>query len=148
MNEILRVVARRLRTFWKWPTVTVEYPYVSKLAPLKARAGLRNNFNECIGCHQCEKACPVQCIDIESTLFLSMEKTPKTSKGVLFEQKVTSFKIDFSQCVLCGICINVCPTQSLTQSKDMPVPRTQARHLTLDLTHLPRTLRREQGYEE
>ncbi len=148
MMQLTRVVYKRLRTFWKWPTATVEYPYVHRAVPAVARAGLRNNFAECIGCHQCEKVCPVQCIDITSEPFTNTEKIPRTSKGILFEERVTSFKIDFSACVLCGICIRACPTESLQQSKSFPVARQQVRHLTVDLTHMPRTLRREQGYEE
>lgn len=148
MKELVSVVYRRLQTFWKWPTATVEYPYVSKSPPLKARAGLRVNFADCIGSLSCAEACPVDCISIETEEFPDPDKIPKTSKGILFERKVTSFKIDYSRCVLCGICIKACPTDAILENKNFPAPRYQMRHLTLDLQHMPRTLRREQGYEE
>jgi NADH-quinone oxidoreductase subunit I len=127
---------------------TVEFPYVVKHAPQNARVSLRNNFLECIGCHKCEEVCPVQCIDILSEDFSPDVKIPKSSRGIIFEKRVTSFKIDFNTCVSCGICVDICPTASLTYDKHFVAPRQDNKHLIIDLVHRPRTLRREQGYEE
>lgn len=138
----------RLKFLANKKVATVEYPYVAKNAPQNARVSLRNNFAECIGCHKCEVVCPVRCIKIASEDFPSKEKTPRTSHGVIFEKRVTSFKIDFNSCVNCGLCVDACPTSSLTNDKVFILPRQDSRHLVIDLVHRPRTLRREQGYED
>jgi formate hydrogenlyase subunit 6/NADH:ubiquinone oxidoreductase subunit I len=50
--------------------------------------------------------------------------------------------------VNCGLCVDICPTASLTNDKVFILPRQDTRHLIIDLVHKPRTLRREQGYED
>ncbi len=145
---LLEKLVGRFKFVTRKQVATVEFPYVVKHAPQNARVALRNNFSECIGCHKCEQVCPVHCIEITSEAFPSKEKTPKTSHGVVFEKRVTSFKIDFSTCVSCGICVEACPTGSLTTDKNFVQPRTDSRHLKIDLVHRPRTFRREQGYED
>jgi formate hydrogenlyase subunit 6/NADH:ubiquinone oxidoreductase subunit I len=145
---IIEKIFSRLKFLVNKKVATVEYPYVAKHAPQNARVSLRNNFSECIGCHKCEAICPVHCIKIISEDFPSKEKTPRTSHGVIFEKKVTSYKIDFNSCVNCGLCVDICPTGSLTNDKVFVLPRQDSRHLIIDLVHKPRTLRREQGYED
>lgn len=145
---ILDTFVKRLKFVVKKRAATVEFPYVVNHAPQNSRVSLRNNFNECIGCHKCEEVCPVSCLNITSEDFPSKDKAPKTSHGVVFEKRVTSFKIDFNTCILCGICVEICPTESLTNDKNFVQPRQDSRHLTIDLVHRPRTLRRDQGYED
>ena len=77
-----------------------------------------------------------------------MDKVPKTSKGVLFEKKVVNFKIDYSQCVNCGVCVDICPTEALSFEKNFVAPRQKFHLLNPDLVHKPRSLRVEQGFEE
>lgn len=148
MRRLVKLVFKRFRSLVRHPVVTVEFPYVVRHAHQNARVSLRNNFNECTGCHRCEKACPVHCIEISSEAYTSREKAPKTSRGVIFEARVNSFKINFNQCVNCGLCVDVCPTGSLSNDKNFVLPRQDTKHLTLDLVHRPRTFRRDQGYEE
>src|SRR5260221_548166 len=93
---ICRLLFARFKALSYGTSATVEFPHVIRHPPQGARVGLRNNFSECIGCHKCEKACPVQCIHIVSEDFPNKEKAPRTSRGVVFEQRVTSFKIDFN----------------------------------------------------
>jgi formate hydrogenlyase subunit 6/NADH:ubiquinone oxidoreductase subunit I len=148
LSRLLHVIYGRMRYLAQGPSATVEYPYVVRHAPQGARISLRNNFAECIGCYKCEQICPVQCIEIKSEEFPNREKAPRTSRGVVFEKRVTSFKIDFNQCVSCGICVENCPTGSLTNEKNFVTPRQHEKHLAIDLVYQPRSLRKEQGYED
>jgi formate hydrogenlyase subunit 6/NADH:ubiquinone oxidoreductase subunit I len=148
LGELSKILFKRFKFAIQQPTATVEYPSVIKQAPQNSRVSLRNNFAECIGCHKCEEKCPTKCISITSEDYPSKEKAPRTSHGVIFEKRVTSFKIDFASCVNCGICVDVCPTNSLTNDKNFISPRQNEKHLVIDLVHRPRSLRREQGYEE
>ena len=146
--EITKLIYSRFKYLTEGHSATIEYPSVIKQIPQNARVSLRNDFSECIGCHKCEEICPVKCIDIISEGFPSRDKTPKTSRGVVFENRVTSFKIDFNSCIACGICVDICPTNSLSNDKNFVTPRQDSRHLRVDLVHRPRTLRVDQGYED
>jgi glutamate synthase (NADPH) small chain len=148
VSQLLRVIYGRIRYLMQGPSATVEYPYVVRHAPQGSRTSLRNNFAECIGCHKCEQICPVQCIEIKSEEFTNREKAPKTSRGVVFERRVSSYRIDFNRCVNCGLCVEVCPTGSLTNDKNFVTPRQHSRLLSVDLVYQPRALRKEQGYED
>lgn len=91
--------------------VTEQYPdpvsskTVDDLPP-RTRGLLHNQIDQCIGCHECAKVCPVQCIQIES------ERLVETQK-----EWVSIFDIDHSKCLFCGLCVDVCPTNSLTHTK-------------------------------
>lgn len=147
-KSILKLVLARVKYLKEGHSATVEYPFAKRQITQNARVSLRNNFAECIGCHKCEASCPTTCIEITSEAFSSKEKAPKTSHGMVFENRVTSFKIDFSKCINCGICVEICPTGSLTNDKNFVQPRQDARHLKIDLVHRPRPLRKDQGYED
>lgn len=48
------------------PKVTIQYPDVRVQLPERARNRLYVNIDDCIGCDQCARACPVDCIEIET----------------------------------------------------------------------------------
>ena len=47
------------------PAVTLQYPEERWELPPNSRMQLFVNMDDCIGCVQCERACPVQCITWE-----------------------------------------------------------------------------------
>ena len=67
--------------------VTLQYPREVIPTPAIGRYRLYNNIDDCIGCMQCERACPVECIT-----------------GTRKEAHV----IDQDRCVKCGQCFEVC----------------------------------------
>lgn len=148
LMSIMKLSFKRLTYALGTPAATVQYPAVYRQPPHGTRVAIRNNFPDCIGCHDCEKKCPVQCIAILSENFIEGEKVPKSAKGMVFEKKVVSYKIDYSQCVNCGICIDICPTEALSFEKTFINPRQKIHLLNPDLVHKPRALRQEQGFEE
>ena len=74
--------------------------------PAKSRGLLQNDIQVCTGCKACEVACPVQCISVETE--------PSANPNKLW---VSIFDIDFSRCVFCGLCVDVCEPGSLTHSR-------------------------------
>ncbi|MFQ6611355.1 MAG: 4Fe-4S binding protein, partial [Fidelibacterota bacterium] len=75
------------------------------------RSRLNVDIDDCIGCLQCERACPVDCIKIETI------KPPKgsdfdcgvTSNGTKKKMLVTRFSIDMTECMFCNLCTYPCP---------------------------------------
>ncbi|MGD8307361.1 MAG: 4Fe-4S binding protein, partial [Ignavibacteria bacterium] len=47
-------------------SVTIQYPTVRPEMPERERNRLYVNMDDCIGCDQCARACPVNCIEIET----------------------------------------------------------------------------------
>ena len=56
--------------------------------------------DRCINCDQCAKACPVDCIYIESI-----------GKGK--DAVMTRYDIDYSKCIFCALCVPPCPTDCI-----------------------------------
>jgi len=95
------------------PTVTLQYPHVKKQMPDRVRNRLYMNFDDCIGCELCAKACPVDCIEIEVMKAPPTESLGETSTGQKKRIYVTKFDIDIAKCCYCGLCVYPCPTECL-----------------------------------
>jgi NADH-quinone oxidoreductase subunit I len=70
-------------------------------------------MDDCIGCDQCSRACPVSCIEIETVKSLPEEDLGKTSNGKKKALWVTKFNIDFAKCCYCELCVFPCPTDCI-----------------------------------
>src|SRR5947209_12484511 len=94
-------------------TVTVQYPERRlSLAP-RYRGIHEFELNKCIGCDQCAKACPVDCIYIDKSAPRKTDK--KTGKAVGGE--LLRFAIDYSKCLFCALCTEPCPTACIHMGK-------------------------------
>ncbi|MEQ1876644.1 MAG: 4Fe-4S binding protein [Bdellovibrionia bacterium] len=147
LRTIFLVLRKRFRQALDFHSWTVEYPFVVRSLPVKSHTTLKNNFLECTGCLSCEKTCPVHAIHIEGYEYSPQMRRPQTSGGVPFEREIEGFKVDYSRCIFCGICVDVCPTKSLTYTRTFARPETQEKSLAVDLVHVPRSMRRGQNVE-
>lgn len=95
------------------PSVTIQYPSVKVPMVERVRNRLFVNMNDCIGCDQCARACPVSCIDINTVKGLPTEDLGKTSQGKKKALWVTKFDIDFAKCCYCQLCVFPCPTECI-----------------------------------
>jgi formate hydrogenlyase subunit 6/NADH:ubiquinone oxidoreductase subunit I len=82
--------------------VTIQYPDrterpVKDMLPPRYRGFLEVNMSICGACRRCERACPIDCIKIET------DKDPETKKLMM-----TRFDIDMSKCMYCGLCVEAC----------------------------------------
>jgi NADH-quinone oxidoreductase subunit I len=93
--------------------VTIQYPEVKRELPERVRNRLYVNMDDCIGCDLCAKACPVNCIDIETVKALPDEDLGETSTGNRKRLWVTRFEIDIAKCCYCGLCVPPCPTECI-----------------------------------
>ncbi|NCO83853.1 MAG: hypothetical protein COZ31_02170 [Nitrospirae bacterium CG_4_10_14_3_um_filter_44_29] len=98
--------------YWLFePSITVEYPdrlgkgiKAEDLAADRYRGFLGLNLSKCIGCLQCMRVCPIECIKI----------TTERLENVRF---ITRFDIDQSKCMYCGLCVEACPASALVFTK-------------------------------
>ncbi len=95
------------------PSVTIQYPDVKLPLPERARNRLYVNMDDCIGCDQCARACPVDCIEIETVKALPTDDLGVTSNGKKKALWVTKFDIDIAKCCYCGLCTYPCPTECI-----------------------------------
>ena len=95
------------------PAVTIQYPDVKSELPERERNRLYVNMDDCIGCDQCARACPVDCIEIETVKSLPAEDLGKTSNGKKKALWVTKFNIDIAKCCYCQLCVFPCPTECI-----------------------------------
>ncbi|MBI4548892.1 MAG: NADH-quinone oxidoreductase subunit I [Ignavibacteriae bacterium] len=98
------------------PAVTIQYPDVKLKLPERARNRLYVNMDDCIGCFQCDLACPVDCIYIETVKALPTDDLGITSTGHKKRLWVPKFDIDIAKCCYCGLCVPVCPTECIVMT--------------------------------
>ncbi|WP_138429154.1 NuoI/complex I 23 kDa subunit family protein [Fodinibius saliphilus] len=95
------------------PAVTLRYPEERDELPAGARSKLYVNIGDCIGCKLCERACPVNCIEIETVQATKDVDLGKTSTGNPKRFFLTDFVIDMSKCMYCDMCVPPCPTECI-----------------------------------
>ena len=95
------------------PTVTLQYPDERYELPENSRAKLYVNIDDCIGCNLCARACPVNCIDIETVQATPDVDLGKTSTGNPKRFWLTRFNIDMAKCMYCDLCVHPCPTNCI-----------------------------------
>jgi len=110
----------------KEKVATLQYPHEKFPVPEKnigfeqseynvIRSRLHVDIDDCIGCLQCEKVCPVDCIKIDTI------KPPKdndydcgkTSHETQKKMIVPRFTIDMSECMYCNLCVYPCPEECI-----------------------------------
>lgn len=97
---------------WRRP-VTQQYPHERPVMPERTRNRLYVNMDDCIGCDQCARACPVNCIAIETAKAVGEDSPGVTSNGKRKALWVTRFDIDIAKCCYCGLCTFPCPTECI-----------------------------------
>ena len=95
------------------PAVTIQYPLVKPELPDRARNRLFVNMDDCIGCLQCSRACPVNCIEIETVKAVPTDLPGITSNDKKKVLWVTKFEIDIAKCCFCSLCVYPCPTECI-----------------------------------
>ena len=125
---ILKGLVTTARTALR-PTHTAEYPDVAPDLPPRSRGVIALLEENCTSCMLCARECPDWCIYIDS----HKETIPATTEGGRDRQRnvLDRFAIDFSLCMYCGICIEVCPFDALHWSPQFEYSEVDL----LDLLH-------------
>lgn len=118
----------------------------------------------CIMCMKCVKVCPSACISIKSKkvehvehkdqdqdpnthhknglTVLPKQAVPRPGKG---KRELTLFKLDYSLCSLCSLCVENCPAHSLRHSQHVYWSEFDKGNFTLDLLD---RMRKQAGAKE
>jgi NADH-quinone oxidoreductase subunit I len=112
--------------------VTLHYPEEKWQLPPKSRMRLFMKYEDCIGCGQCARACPVDCI------YIKTDKRPATAPaiwaadGTPIKLDTKVFDIDMSLCCYCNLCTYPCPTNCIYMTPEYEFASTD---LTNHLYH-------------
>ena len=93
-----------IKHIWRKP-VTLQYPDERQVMSPRFRGFVHNDTSKCDACNLCAKACPVDCIYIET-------------EGKGKDRYMTRYAIDFNKCIWCSMCTENCHTDSITMSHD------------------------------
>ncbi|MDN5794628.1 MAG: NADH-quinone oxidoreductase subunit I [Intrasporangium sp.] len=112
---IVQGLATTARTMTRH-THTAEYPDVRPQLPPRSRGVIALLDENCTSCMLCARECPDWCIYIDS----HKEELPPTTEGGRARQRnvLDRFAIDYSLCMYCGICVEVCPFDALFWSPE------------------------------
>ena len=102
------------------------YPQVPPALPPRSRGVIGLLEENCTSCMLCARECPDWCIHIES----HTEPGPGGGRGRT-RPVLDRFAIDYSLCMYCGICVEVCPFDALFWSPEFEY----AEHDVRDLLH-------------
>jgi len=112
---LVKGLATTARTLTR-PSHTAEYPDAPPSLPPRSRGVIALTDENCTSCMLCARECPDWCIYIDS----HKETVPAPATGGRERQRnvLDRFAIDFSLCMYCGICIEVCPFDALHWSPE------------------------------
>jgi len=110
------------------PTVTVRYPHQTLEIPPRFRGHIElvrdsaTGQPKCFVCKLCEKACPSDCITVEGV-------KPEGAR----RKTVTSYRLDFTKCSLCGSCVEACRDGAIRFSRDYNLAGLSREEFIMDL---------------
>jgi NADH-quinone oxidoreductase subunit I len=109
-------------------SVTAHYPDALPELPPRSRGVIALIEENCTVCMLCARECPAWCIYIDS----HKDVIPATTEGGKDKSRnmLDRFAIDFSLCMYCGICIEVCPFDALHWSPEFEYAELDIRELT------------------
>ena len=97
------------------PSITQRYPEEKPDLPARSRGVIALKEANCTVCYKCSRECPDWCIYIDA----HKETHEPAGGGKGRSVKVLDrFAIDYSLCMYCGICVEVCPFDALFWSPE------------------------------
>lgn len=135
IRGLVRGLGVTLRTAFKKP-VTVQYPHEREDHAPRTRGVIALKEENCTVCMLCARECPVWCIFIEG---YKDQGPPRREGGKpRLAQKLDRFDIDYSLCMYCGICVEVCPFDALFWSPEFEYSEPKIADLLHDKSQLGR----------
>ena len=125
-------LAVTLKTLTK-RTTTQQYPDVEPELPPRSRGVIALREENCTVCMLCARECPDWCIYIDSH---KEEMQVPGAARARQRNVLDKFDIDFSLCMYCGICVEVCPFDALYWSPEFEYAEYDLKDLLHDKERL------------
>lgn len=104
-----------LRAMFTRAPVTM-YPDEKEIPVSRARGVISLDAEACTVCMLCARECPDWCIYIEG--HKEAQEPEKPGGRIKTKSELDRFDIDYSLCMYCGICVEVCPFDALFWSPE------------------------------
>ncbi|HKJ66692.1 MAG TPA: NADH-quinone oxidoreductase subunit I [bacterium] len=124
-------------------SVTLQYPTERWELPERSRMQLYMDWDDCIGCFKCARACPVDCIHITTTKVPRDFDLGETSGGTPKRLLVEQFDIDMSECMYCALCVYPCPEDCIYMIGEYEFSVYDRGDLIYDFAPVPEDLRQK-----
>ncbi len=124
-------------------SVTLQYPTERWELPERSRMRLYMDWDDCIGCFKCARACPVDCIHITTTKVPRDFDLGETSNGTPKRLLVEQFDIDMSECMYCALCVYPCPEDCIYMVGEYEFSVYDRDDLIYDFAPVPDGLKQE-----
>jgi NADH-quinone oxidoreductase subunit I len=85
---------------------------------MNPRASLELVADNCTSCMLCVRACPVWCLELDA--HLEGDESSGRRRSIL---ALDRFSIDYRTCMMCGLCVDICPFDALLWSSEPPPAR-------------------------
>ena len=133
IKGFLQGLGLTFKTMFKKP-VTVQYPREKEEHAPRTRGVIALQEENCTVCMLCARDCPVWCIFIEG----HKDQGPPRREGgkPRLAPKLDRFDIDYSLCMYCGICVEVCPFDALHWSPEFEYSEPRISTLLHDKSQL------------
>ena len=89
---------------------SVTEPLEPRLAALRYRGFHLNDWEKCVGCSTCQKVC--------DNAAITMVKVPALPEDPLQGIRNLRPAIDYGRCCWCALCVDLCPTGSISLSRE------------------------------
>ncbi len=122
--------------------VTNQYP--EKYSPIESgdlapnsRNRLFLKYDDCNGCNGCVRACPVDCITLETCKVVPGDEAPALASGKRRGLWVLQYDIDFAKCCFCSLCTEVCPTEAVIMTQEFEYSTSERNDLLYKFGKMP-----------
>jgi NADH-quinone oxidoreductase subunit I len=145
LDAYVKNVRDTAKSFWEGMSVTLSYMFrkpmttqypdrvavpVRDTIPARYRGFLEVDMDICTACMACERACPIEVINIDT-----VKGDGKTKPKLAMER----FDIDIGKCMYCGLCVEPCPTGAIQHTREFEGSVMHFDNLTLRFVPDPLT---------